>query len=88
MNSKILNIIIALVFLILGVYGVFKNDYIMAGISIIGFIISIIPLLKKEEKNNDNLISKIEEVIKKAANGDFEGRITNIPKNSPFYNFV
>ncbi|EDM23880.1 methyl-accepting chemotaxis protein [Caminibacter mediatlanticus] len=89
MNYKIFNTIASILFLVVSGYGVYKGDYIIGGLGIIGIIITLLPLSKKEKENsNDELLQKIQYVIKKAANGDFNERITNIPHSSPYYNFA
>ena len=83
MNYKIFNIITAALLGFLGIYGFTKGDYITATLGILGMIISVIPLFKKDVNTKSNLIGKIKTVIKKASNGDFNDRITNIIKEDP-----
>ena len=84
MNSKILKLILAGLFLIIAVIGGIYEDYINSGIGIIGLLIALYSLKSKEQKS-DNLKTKIDNVLKAAENGDFEPRITNIDKNSDFF---
>ena len=83
MNSKILNISTGVISLILSGYGFLTGDLITGIVALIITIISIYPLIKKEKtpSTSTNLIKRIKEVIKKAANGDFDDRITNIPQD-------
>ncbi len=85
MNSKIFNIIAAAIFGGLSIYGFIKGDYITGGAGIIGLIVSLVPLFKKETHNESNLTKKIQNVIRKAANGDFNERITNIKREDPLF---
>jgi methyl-accepting chemotaxis protein len=84
MNYKTLNIVIAVLLLLLSGYGFFKGDLITGIVSIIAAAIAGFAVLKKDTKQTSyNLINRIKEVIKKAANGDFNDRITNIPEDDP-----
>jgi len=84
MNSKIVKLILAGLFLIIAVIGGIYEDYINSGIGIIGFLVALYSL-KSKEKKSDNLKTKIDKVLIAAENGDFEPRITNIDKNSEFF---
>ncbi|WP_024789995.1 methyl-accepting chemotaxis protein [Lebetimonas sp. JH292] len=84
MNSKILNYLAALLFLIMGIIGYVYHDYINTGIAVVGIIIAIyITTLNKEK--TDPLKEKIKSVLKEAENGNFQPRITNINKESGFF---
>jgi len=84
MNSKILKLTLAGLFLTVAVIGFICGDYINGGVGIIGLIVALYSLKSKEEKS-DNLKTKIDKVLKAAENGDFEQRITNIDKTSDFF---
>jgi len=86
MNSKILKLILVGLFLIIAIIGAIYEDYVNSCIGIIGFLIALYSLKEKEQKSNDNLKAKIDKVLRAAENGNFEPRITNIDKNSEFFN--
>jgi len=86
MNSKILNTIAAVLFGILGIYGFFKGDFIVGIGSIVGIIIIVLPLFKKEKsQTNSILLQKIQTIIKNATKGSFDNRITKIPEDDPLF---
>ena len=84
MNSKTVKLIVGVLFLIVTITGFIYGDYINGGIGIIGFLVTLYSLKLKEQKS-DNLKTKIDKVLIAAENGDFEKRITNIDKNSEFF---
>ena len=87
MNYKIFSAASAGLFLAVLAYGIYKGDYVSAAIGAIGMVISVIPLFNKEKKES-GLITKISTTIKKASEGDFNERITNIPKDDSLYHLA
>jgi methyl-accepting chemotaxis protein len=85
MNSKTLNYLIALLFLIIGIVGFVYQDYINVGIGILGILIAIYSATKSKYEKEDSLKEKIKQILKEVEKGNFEPRITNIDKNSEFY---
>ena len=83
MNCKIISIISAVLFLVVAGVSGFNGDYISALVAIVGIVVSIIPLLKKEENTKSNLFNKIERILIEASNGNFESRITHINMQDP-----
>ncbi|GAX87261.1 conserved hypothetical protein [Lebetimonas natsushimae] len=84
MNSKTLNYIIALIFLIIGIVGIAYHDYISVGIAVLGIILAIYTATLNKEKK-DIIKEKIIKTLEEAEKGNFEPRITNIDKNSEFF---
>jgi len=83
MNYKTFNIITAVILALLSIYAFFKGDIVIGTAAIAGLITALIPLFVKEKKASSNLLSKIKKLIKNAANGNFEERITNINEQDP-----
>jgi len=87
MNSKIISALTALLFLILAVYTGVTGSYIATALSVVGMIVAILPIFSKQQNTatapNSPLEKKIEEVLLKAAEGNFEERITNINNSHP-----
>ncbi|ACM92338.1 methyl-accepting chemotaxis sensory transducer [Nautilia profundicola AmH] len=87
MNCKILAGIGGVVFLILGAYTGYNGDYVSAGISVIGLIVSILAYISNSSstntQNQSNLQKEIERILLEAANGNFESRITHINTADP-----
>ncbi len=82
MNYKILTGTSVAVFLILCVLTGINGDYISTGIAVVGLIVSALTLLSNSKTQNfleeNSLHNKIEKILIKASNGNFEERITNI----------
>jgi len=88
MNYKTIAAISALIFLGLGIYTGINGDYISAGVSVLGLIVSSLAFFTKngssnETAHNDSLFKKIESILIEASNGNFESRITNINDAEP-----
>jgi len=88
MNYKILSGISGLIFLILGGYTGFNGDYISAGISALGLIVSLItffsgPSSAGSSNNKTNLQNQIEKTLIEVSEGNFESRITHINNSDP-----
>jgi len=89
MNSKTISALTALLFLAIAGYGGFKGDFVSLGLGVIGLIASVIPLFSKQEETpKSNLIEKISNTIRQASEGDFNERITNIPKSDPLHDLA
>jgi methyl-accepting chemotaxis protein len=87
MNYKILAGISGVLFLVIGIYTGISGDYISALLALVGLILSVLIFISKNTSStqqNTNLINSIEKILIKAANGNFENRITNINMNDPF----
>ncbi len=87
MNCKTLTGISGIIFLILGGYTGYNGDYISAGISILGIILSVLAFMSGKSGINgqkaDDLPAEIEKILLEAANGNFESRITHIDMSNP-----
>ncbi|NPA11246.1 MAG: chemotaxis protein [Epsilonproteobacteria bacterium] len=87
MNSKTLNWINAGISLIVLIYAVLVGEYAIAALALIAAGVSIFGALKTQGSTSatpeGELVKKIDKVIKAAANGDFNLRITNINSNDP-----
>jgi len=82
MNYKILAVLSGIIFLIISGYTGLNGDYISLGIAVVGLIVSALMLLSNSKSQNpqdeNSLHNKIEKLLLKASNGNFEERITNI----------
>ncbi len=87
MNYKIFNISVSILLGIIALYGIYKNDLIIIALGSVGLIVALAPLFIKSKKES-SLLLKIQKLIKSAANGDFEGRITNINPQDPLSNMA
>jgi len=90
MNSKYKKIVLGitlLVSLIITAYGFF-SDLITGILGLVVLASSITLFFIKEENTSSNLIKKIEDVVIEASKGVFKKRITNIPKDDPYFNFA
>jgi len=85
MNSKTLNYIVALIFLIIGGISLAYQNYINVGVAILGLIITIYTSTLNQEEKKDFVKEKIKNILEEVEKGNFEPRITNIDKNSEFY---
>jgi len=91
MNSKTLFFISAALFLAVAGYGAYAGDYVSAALGGLGAVVSLFGAFKNKTKTNDSkssLLPKISKIIEKASNGDFNDRITMIPKNDPLYDLA
>ena len=86
MNSKILASILIVISLIITAIGFLNSDLITGVLGIIAVGVSSLFFFIKEKKQN-SLIDKIKQIVIEASNGNFQHRITHIPKedeNSDF----
>jgi len=83
MNSKTKLLTALTIFLLIAIaiLGVVYQQYLITALSVVGLITQGAMFLQKQPKNTSNLLKKIENTINKASEGDFNHRITNIPKN-------
>ncbi len=89
MNFKILAAILAILSLIISVIGFLNNQFVISILGIINLGVSILFFFVKEQKNsNSELIQKIKKIVIEASQGNFQNRITNIPKNDDYFNFA
>jgi methyl-accepting chemotaxis protein len=91
MNSKTLFIITAVLFLGVAGYGLYSGEYISSALGALGAILSVFGILKDntpKATTNSNLLTEISKIIEKASNGDFNDRITMIPKNDPLHDLA
>jgi methyl-accepting chemotaxis protein len=73
------------------IYGVIAGDYIASILALIGAVVAVVGTLKNDSGSSNegsNLIKKIAEVVRAAAKGEFNKRITNIPKDDPLAEFA
>ncbi len=90
-SNKILLWIAVLIIAISGVYTAINGFYIITGLNILGLLFVLVAIFYKNTGNvsqKNELFEKIEKTIIAAANGNFESRITNIPKNSDLFHFA
>jgi methyl-accepting chemotaxis protein len=84
-DHNFLNYILLLIFTAILIISFIYHNYINSGLGLLGILILIFLLLINKKDKSDPLKEKIQAVLKKAEKGDFEARITNINKESPFY---
>jgi methyl-accepting chemotaxis protein len=90
MNSKIsmnkmLSYTLAIIFLVITIIEALNSNYISAGIALVGIIIALYMSTTIKQEHTDNLKEKIKKILEEIEKGNFEPRITNIDKNSEFY---
>jgi methyl-accepting chemotaxis protein len=93
MNYKTILWITAFIFLVAAVYAGIESFYVLSGLSVLGLIISLIGIFSQKSSSNassskSELLEKIKTLINKAANGEFNERITNINKNDPLFSMA
>ena len=91
MNSKTIFWTIAGLFILLTIISGLNSEWLYAALSLLGALISIFGAIKSSSKDNsqdEKILQKIREVITAASEGNFEKRITHIPKDSKFYDFA
>jgi len=91
MSFKIFSAVSLLIFGFLGYYGFDKGENVILYSAIAGALVQLYLLVKsfmkkdvKKSSKSDTLNERIQNVLLKAANGNFEDRITNIDDNSPY----
>jgi len=90
MNFKYKKVILATIILfslIITIYGFF-NDFLVGIFGLIILTSGIALFFIKKENSSSILLKKIENVVIDASKGIFKKRITNIPKDDPYYNFA
>ena len=87
MNSKILASIIIILSLIISTLAFLNSELILGVLGIITAAIGGLFFIKKEQKKDD-LLEKIKDVVIDASKGNFQKRITHIPKDSENFNFA
>jgi methyl-accepting chemotaxis protein len=74
MNKKIYIGILAFIFILILGLGFYEQNYIILGISLIGLVVTFLPL-KKEENKSDEVLDQIDKVVKNAYEGEISNRI-------------
>ena len=87
MNSKILASILIILSLIIAVLGFLNSDILIGVLGIIIVGVSSLFFFIKEEKKS-SLLDKIKKIVIEASKGNFQSRITNIPKEDEHYDFA
>ena len=87
MNSKILASILIIISLIIAVIGFLNSDLITGVLGIIAIGVSSLFFFIKEKKESP-LIEKIKKIVIEASKGNFQNRITHIPKNDENFDFA
>ncbi|WP_373071753.1 methyl-accepting chemotaxis protein [Sulfurimonas sp.] len=72
-------LIVFIALIAIGIYGIVKVDYILASVSIVIAIISVFIPQAKQTNESSKLFQNAKVVLKEAAQGKLEGRITHIP---------
>ena len=79
-NNKQSVILVGALFLV-GIYAVIIGEYILLGISIVAFLLSIVISSSGSNNFDNELIKNIHSALMDAADGKLEKRVTNIPDN-------
>ena len=92
MNSKILNhkilaSILALLALIIAIIGFLNSEIIIGSLGVISLIISGLFFINKQQPKS-TLLEKIKKIVIEASKGNFQNRITHIPKEDENYDFA
>jgi len=88
MNSKILASILAVLSLIISIVAFLNSDLIVAILGIISLVVSGLFFINKKSQQNSNLLEKIKKIVIEASKGNFQNRITHIPKEDENYAFA
>ena len=88
MNSKILASIIFILSVIITILGFLNSQIIIGILGLITLGISALFFFIKEKPTDNTLLNKIKQVIIEASKGNFQNRITHIPKNDENFDFA
>ena len=88
MNSKILASIIFILSVIITILGFLNSQIIIGILGLITLGISVLFFFIKEKPTDNTLLNKIKQVIIEASKGNFQNRITHIPKNDENFDFA
>ena len=88
MNSKILASIILILSLIITALGFLNSQIIIGILGLISLGVSILFFFIKEKPKNNALLNKIKQTIIEASKGNFQSRITHIPKDDENFDFA
>ena len=88
MNSKILASILAILSLIIAVISFLNSQLIIGILALISLVVSGLFFLNKENSKKSPLIDKIKKIVIEASQGNFQNRITHIPKEDENFDFA
>ena len=87
MNSKILASILVILSVIIAVIAFLNSQFLIGGLAVISAAVSSLFFVQKEQKKS-SLLNKIKNIVIEASNGNFQNRITHIPKDDENYDFA
>ena len=88
MNSKILASILIVISLAIAILGFLDSNILIGVLGILGIGVSSLFFFTKDKKKENELINKIKKIVIEASKGNFQNRITHIPKDDENFEFA
>ena len=88
MNSKILASILVILSVIIAVIAFLNSQFLIGGLAVISAAVSSLFFFGKQKEKDSSLLKKIKNIVIEASNGNFQHRITHIPKDDENYDFA
>ncbi len=88
MNSKILASILIILSIIIAVIAFLNSQFFIGSLAVISAVVSSLFFFGKKEQSKSSLLKKIQQIVIEASNGNFQNRITHIPKEDENYEFA
>ena len=88
MNSKILASILIVLSLAIAILGFLDSNILIGVLGVLGVGVSSLFFFIKEKNKKNDLIKKIKKIVIEASKGNFQNRITHIPKEDENFEFA
>ena len=88
MNSKILASILIVLSLAIAILGFLDSNILIGVLGVLGVGVSSLFFFIKEKNKKNDLIEKIKKIVIEASKGNFQNRITHIPKEDENFEFA
>ena len=88
MNSKILASILVILSVLIAVIAFLNSQLIIGSLAVISAAVSSLFFFGKQKEKDSFLLKKIQNIVIEASNGNFQNRITHIPKDDENFDFA